>query len=219
MLAAEIISTDIPPLRTSDSGLKAIAWMEEFKLAHLPIVNHADFLGMISEDDIYALNQPEEALGNHPLSLHKPFVRATDHVLEVLRIVNVLSLSSIAVLDDQDRYLGLITQEELVRYLSSITSIRDPGGILALEIAERDYSLAQIAQIVESNDAKILFVYVQSVLETSMVEVTLKVNRQDLRSVIATFHRYNYVVKGLYHGKGDDDLDARFENLMNFINV
>ncbi len=218
MLAAEIISTDIPPLRTSDPGLKAIAWMEEFKLAHLPIVNHADFLGMISEEDIYALNQPEEALGNHPLSLPKPFVRSTDHVLEVLRIVNLMSLSAIAVLDEQDRYLGLITQEELVKYLSSITSIRDPGGILALEIAERDYSLAQIAQIVESNDAKILFVYVQSVPDTSLVEVTLKVNRQDLRTVIATFHRYNYVVKGLYHGSGDDDLDARFENLMNFIN-
>ncbi len=219
MLAAEIISTDIPPLRTSDPGLKAIAWMEEFKLAHLPIVNHADFLGMISEDDIYALNQPEEALGNHALSLPKPFVRATDHVLEVLRIVNLLSLSSIAVLDEQDKYLGLITQEELVAYLSSITSIRDPGGILALDIPERDYSLAQISQIVESNDAKILFVYVQSIPDTSQVEVTLKVNRQDLRAVIATFHRYNYVVKGLYHGNGDDDLDARFENLMNFINV
>lgn len=219
MLAAEIISTDIPPLRTSDPGLKAIAWMEEFKLAHLPIVNHADFLGMISEEDIYALNQPEEALGNHALSLPKPFVRSTDHILEVLRIVNLLSLSSIAVLNEQGRYLGLITQDELVKFISSITSIRDPGGILALEIPERDYSLAQIAQIVESNDAKILFVYVQSISDKSMVEVTLKVNRQDVRTVIATFNRYNYIVKGLYHGDGDDDLDARFQNLMNFINV
>lgn len=218
MLAAEIISTEIPPLRTSDSGLRALAWMEEFKLSHLPIVNHTDFLGMISEEDIYNLNAPEESLGNHTLSLPRPYVHASDHLLEVMRQMKILKITNIAVLDNQERYLGIITQEELMKYFSSIASVTEPGGILALEIPERDYSLAQIAQIVESNDCRILTLFVKFHPETSLIDVTLKVNREDLRAVIATFNRYNYVVKGSYH-TGDDDLDSRFENLMNFLNI
>ena len=74
MLAKELIKDLIPPLKTSDTGLKALNWMEEFKVKHLPIVNKEDFLGLISEEDILSLNTPEEPLGNHALSLIRPFV-------------------------------------------------------------------------------------------------------------------------------------------------
>ena len=66
MLAIELISEYIVPLKTSDTALTALSLMEEFKVKHLPIVNENLFLGLISEDDIYAYNQFDEAVGAHP---------------------------------------------------------------------------------------------------------------------------------------------------------
>jgi predicted transcriptional regulator len=220
MIAEEIISNEIPPLKTSDSGLKAIGWMEEFKIAHLPIVNHTDFLGLISEEDIYNLNAPEEALGNHQLSLTRPYVRNHQHIYEVIKRVAELNLSVIPVLDDQDKYLGLITVPDLVKQLATLSAIKDHGGILVLELNERDYNLSQIAQIVESNDCRVLSIYVNSIPDSTKLEVTLKVNRTDLRAVIATFTRYNYIIKGSFMETGDaDDLNKRYDLLMNYLNM
>lgn len=44
MLAKELISDIILPLKTSDTGITALNWMEEFRVSHLPIVNNQDFL-------------------------------------------------------------------------------------------------------------------------------------------------------------------------------
>ena len=74
MTAKDLISTSIIPLKTSDTGMKALNSMEELKVFHLPIVNNEEFLGLVSQTDIEDLNTPDEALGNHNLSLIRPFI-------------------------------------------------------------------------------------------------------------------------------------------------
>ena len=75
MIAKDLISDVIPLLKTSDTAQTALNWMEIFHVSHLPIVNNVDYLGLISDSDIYDLNMPDEAVGNHKLSLQRPFVR------------------------------------------------------------------------------------------------------------------------------------------------
>ena len=52
MIAKNLVSNEIIPLRTSDSGNEALSIMNEFGVRHLPIVNDKQLLGLISEDDI-----------------------------------------------------------------------------------------------------------------------------------------------------------------------
>lgn len=220
MIAEELISNEIPPLKTSDTGLKALGWMEEFKISHLPIVNHTDFLGMVSEEDIINLNAPDDPLGSYRLSLSQPYVRNNQHIYEVIKVVADLHLSVIPVLDANQKYLGLITIRDLIQNLATLSSIKDTGGIIVLEVNERDYSLTQIAQIVESNDCKVLSCYVNTIPDSTKMNVVLKVNRTDLRAVLATFTRYNYVIKGSYMETGaSDDMKDRFDLLMNYLDM
>lgn len=220
MIAEELISNEIPPLKTSDTGLKALGWMEEFKISHLPIVNHTDFLGLVSEEDIINYNAPEEALGSYRLSLTAPFVRNNQHIYEVIKLVANLHLSVIPVLDANQKYLGLITIRDLIQNLATLSSIKDPGGIIVLEVSERDYSLSQIAQIVESNDCKILSCYVNTIPDSTQMNVVIKVNRTDLRNVLATFARYNYNIKGSFMESGhNDDMRDRFDMFMNYMDM
>ncbi len=219
MIAADLLSAEIPPLRTSDNGLKALTWMEEFKLEHLPIVNHLEYLGLFSEEDLYKMNAPEEALGAHELSLPKPHVLAQDHILEVLKFANQWQLSAVPVLNDQKHYLGMITLKDLVEGLAKIKGVQEPGAIIVLEVLNRDYSLSQIAQIVESNDAKITSVFLSETNEKGQMEVHIKLNVSDITGILATFERYSYQIKGSYFGTGRDDLDDRYDLLMNYLNM
>jgi acetoin utilization protein AcuB len=221
MVANDLISEVIPSLKTSDLGQTALNWMEIFKISHLPIVNNQEFLGLISDTDIYDMNQPNEPIGNHALTLFKPFVTSEQHIFEVIGLASRLKLSVVPVLDTKNNYKGVITSNDLIRHIAGISSMDQPGAIIVLEVIERDYSLSQIAQIVESNNVKILSMYITSSPASTLLEVTLKVNTNDLMSVIRTFERYNYEVKTWV--TENDSMDRfyseRIDLLMKYLNI
>lgn len=221
MIAKELISEVVPVLSTSDTGQKALNWMEVFRVSHLPIVNNEEFLGLISDIDIYDINDPEQAIGNHKLSLIKPFVRLDQHIFEIIDLASKLRLTVIPVLDNKNIYKGVVMASDLLWKVAEMSSLREPGGIIVISLLQNDYSLSQISQIIESNDAKVLNLYISSTAESTKMEITIKLNTNNLVPIIRTFERYEYEISN-WHGD-DDELDRfysdRFDSLMRYLDV
>ena len=221
MLAKDLISDVIPALKTSDTGRDALSWMDAFKVSHLPIVNNMVFLGLISDIDIFDLNSANEPLGNHRLSLMKPYVYDHQHIYDIIEIVSRLKLSLVPVLNYEKEYLGVIIQNDLVHHFSDLITASTPGGILQIEIGFRDYALSEIARIVEDADAKILSLYVSQNSELQTLILTLKLNRTDLNPVVNAFERYGYRVRIIYGAEIsiDETLQQNYESLIRFLSV
>lgn len=221
MLAKDLISDEIPALRTSDTAVEALNWMEVFRISHLPIVNNKEFLGLISDDDIFDLNKPEEAIGNHKLSLLRPSVKANQHIYEIMEVAARLKLTVVPVLDHHNNFLGVVLMTDLLHYFSKLSAIEKPGGIVVLEITESDYSMTEISQIVESNDAKILSMYVNTLPDSTKIEVTLKINLTDITAIIQTFNRYEYNIKASFmeFDEQDDLYNERYDLFMRYLNT
>lgn len=219
MIAEHLISDAIIPLRTSDTGDEALGIMSEFYVRHLPIVNQEEFLGLLSEDDILD-NDPVEPIGSYHLNLHQPFVRANDHLYDVMRLIAEHQLTAIPVLDEENHYIGLITSEELIRHFAQSGAFREPGGIVVMEMVRQDYSLAQISQIFESEGAVILSAHVQSFEGSARIEVTLKINLQHMGTILATLERFGYEVKASFNEiEYFDTLKQRYDGLISYLNV
>src|SRR5690606_10866548 len=148
MIARELISQLIHPLRTSDTGEQALTYMHVYHLKHLPIVNNEQLLGTIAEEDI-TTHTLSEAIGSYDLSLSRAFVHDTAHMFEAMSVMADNKLTAIPVVDDKDNYLGLITLEDLIQYYARSFSFAEPGGIIVLELHRANYSLAEISRIVE----------------------------------------------------------------------
>ncbi len=221
MLAKHLITETIMPLRTSDTGITALNWMEDFKISHLPIVNNKEFLGVISETDIYNLNKPDEPLGNHSLSLTRPYILYNQHFYDSIKLMSEQSLTLVPVIDEKNIYLGSITLQTLVQKIADMSSIDQPGGIIVIQINNIDYSLSEIARIVESNDAKVLSSHITSFKDSTKIEVTIKVNKIDTSSIIQTFNRYDYIVTASFSEESnyDDLINDRYNLLMNYLNL
>lgn len=220
LVARDLISDLIPPLKTSDTGNMALAWMEEFKVSHLPIVNSVHFLGLVSESDILDMNSPDEAIGAHSLSLYRPFVYDYQHIYDVLKVLSTQKLTLIPVLDDQERFLGNIHLTDLLEHFASMASMDEPGGLLVLELNVHDYSLSEISRIVESNDAKVLSLFISSPTDSTKLEVTIKINRTDLSAILQTFNRFNYSVKASFHQSDhQDEMNDRYESFLKFLEL
>ena len=221
MIAQVLITDYISPLKTSDKGIDALASMEEYKVSHMPVVNNGNFLGLVSEVDIYNLNDPEEALGNHKLSLPRVFIDLNASVYDVLKLIGEHKLTIVPVVDGNEKYLGAVTLGSLVEYLSKIFSVESPGGIIVLELSQKDYMLSEIAGIVESNDAKVINVFITSYPDSTKLEVAIKVNTIEIDSILQTFKRYNYEVKASYSERREffQDMGDRYDELMNYLNI
>jgi CBS domain-containing protein len=219
MIAETLLSNTIIPLRTSDTGEEALGMMNDFYVRHLPVVNNEQLLGLMSEDDILNYDV-EEPIGSYGLSAPTPCVREDDHIYEVMRMLAEYQLSVIPVVDENANYSGLITLEDLMRFFADTASFKEPGSILVLEMTRVDYSLSEIARIVESESAVILNTFIQSYPDSSAIDVTLKINRQDILSIINTFERYDYMIKASFNeSEYMDTLQDRYDGLISYLNV
>ena len=220
MLAKDIISDYLPSLKATENSLIALNWMEEFKVSHLPIVKDKEYLGLISETEIFDAELSDEPFTNCKLTLIRPYVLESNHVYEVIKMISVMDLTLLPVLDAELNYSGVILASELTHIFSTLAATAEPGGIIVLEMNNLDYTMTQIAQIVEGNDCKILSCYVNHIPDSTRMELTLKLNKQDLSALIQTFNRYNYHVKESFHQQQfSDDMKSRWDNFMNYLNM
>ena len=220
MLAIELISDSIPPAHTSDSIQKVMERMQEFRIRHLPIVNEEQFLGLISDSDLIEETDYQVSIGSLALSLVNPYVLEDQHIYDVIWLFYEQQLSIVPVLDAKKNYKGLISINTLAEYFAKLTAVSDPGGIIVLEIGNKNNSLAHMAQIVESDNAQILSSYVRTFPDSTRMEVTLKVNKVDISAIVATFMRYEYEVKATFnHIDENDNSKDRYDSLMNYLNL
>lgn len=220
MRAISLITEDIPPLTHNDTGERALHWMDEFKVSHLPVLKDGNFVGVISESEVLDkmdMDKPLDELFQH---LPRPYVNAGDHIYQVLSKVAEFKLSLIPILDNDENYLGCTTVHHLMTLIANTGSIKENGGILVLEMARSDYSMSEIAQIVESNDARILSSYIMTSPDSTNIELTLKLNKIELDRIIRTFERYDYIIKASFQKSNEnDDMQFRYDSLMNYLNL
>lgn len=220
MIGIELISNEIPTLRHTDAGDVALRIMDELKITHIPVLKHNNFVGVVSEDDLLSKTDLSQSLTDLFDHLPRPYVFGKTHLYEVVKIAANDHLSVIPVLDENDRYLGSIRVTDLLYHLATAESIKEQGGIIVLEMNEIDYSLAQIAQIVENENGKILSSLILSNTHSKKMELTLKINLLDLGGIIQALERYNYMVKASFQRNSfDDNLKDRYDELMKYLNI
>lgn len=185
----------------------------------LPVVAaDGTYLGMAVEDHLLDEAESDLSVMNVIFSF-KPLKNDT-HVFDILKVWKESALTALPVIDEQGAYMGAITYDSLVRHLTNESSAAEPGGIIVLEMKAMDYSMAEIARIVESNHAVILHSYVTPRPDRERILVTLKLNKMDLKEVLLTFERFEYHIVAVFHvSEYEQGLQDRYESLMMYLSI
>ena len=223
MIAKNLITDSIPSVRLDETGSKVLMLMEVFRISHLPVVVNKEYFGVVSDKEIYDAENFDEKIGNYlsPILL-QPHVHANQHIFEVAGVALGCGVTIIPVLEEDHSYIGSITRTNLALKWIELFAPNEPGGILVLEMTETDYSLSQISQIIEGNDARILCLYLyKPSVWSKELNVTIKVNVVDLSGIIQTFVRYDYLIKETYmdQSKIKSLFDDRYDQFMKYINI
>ncbi|MGY6562516.1 MAG: CBS domain-containing protein [Luteibaculaceae bacterium] len=221
MVAKELIAHQFPFLEPSTSIIEALTSMEEEKVAHLPLLKNGAFEGLLSEDSLLDAPNADASIADNKLIPVGLFAYQNMHLFDLLGLFSKHKLTVLPVLNQTNNaFEGVIKLQDLVSQIISIGSFDEPGSIIVLSVETFNYSLSEISRIVESNDAKILSLFVNSNSEENRLEITIKINRLDNRAVLQTFNRYNYtVVASFQNAEYNDPATDRFESLMRYLNT
>jgi CBS domain-containing protein len=220
MQVYEYIDTNVPYLKDSDSVRFALDLMAANAITELPVVMNKKYIGMVTEDMLLNFEDLSASICPGPLENSKISIKENEHIFELIRKMIDTNVFNIAIVAADDSYVGTASAKSIVRKLGSNSSLMEPGGMIVLEMNKTDYSLSEIARIVESNDALILNCFISSHENINQIEVSLKINKTDLQDIIHSFERYEYTVKASYHqATAADDMQERYESLMHYLNM
>ena len=220
MLNKEIISLTIPPLHLNDSVIKAQDLMNDFRIAHLPVIEKGKLVGLVSEDSLLNAIDDEAPLTQLQQEFSKIAVRAGTHFIEAIQFVNEYNLTVIPVVENESDYVGAITATDLLKQVGKIMGANNPGAVIVLEMEKISFSFSEISKLVETNDAQITQLNTYWDAHSSTFYVTLKINRLEISDIIATFQRYEYKVK-YYFGEElyENELRSNYDHLMNYLSI
>lgn len=221
MQSQEFITNLIPPLKLSDTSQMALAWMEEIRTASLPVVDKSKLLGFVKDDLILDLNDPSLKIADMTLFDADCKVYADQHIYEVLRKGSEFKTNLVGVVDRDESYVGVVTMEDSVTAFADSLSIQSKGSVLVLSMNMIDYSLAEIARIVETENTKILSSIISSdPLDASKIKLTLKLDQPELRFIKATLERFGYKILDHYQeDTGVSSEEDRIGNLFRFLDI
>jgi len=219
MQASKLISSSIISLHPDDDGLKVLSIMDDLRVSHLPVVRNKFYLGLISENEILEWVSTDELIEKHLPNLMAPHALGSQHLFDIIEILEVNSLTVVPVLDKNKKYLGAISNRKLLYTIAKSSAVQSMGGVFVLEINQNDYSMSEIARIIEDSNAKILSSYITSVPNSTKMELTIKVNKTEIDGIISDFERFEYKIMASYQESGSqEDMMQRYESLMRYLN-
>lgn len=218
MNTQEYIINDIAPFNIDTNILEVQDIFNQLTYSHVPVKNDGIYIGCISENDAHCFEGTKQ-LKDYLYALETFFVREKTNWLDILEAFALHNSNIMPVLGKDNAYIGYYELSDIMSLFNNTPFLNEAGGIIVIEKEQRDYSFSEICQIVESNNAKILGVFI-SKMDGDMVQATIKIGYIGMNAIVQTFRRYNYlVVSNHEEDRFLEDLKDRSNYLDKYLNI
>ena len=219
MKISEYITTDISALDPNSSVKEAADMFDMVSYSHLPIVENHLLIGLIPESDIRTLEDSDSALKEYNYLFDHFSINNTNNWIDILKMFAANETNILPVLSDSNSYLGYYELGDVLHYFNDTPLLSHDGFFIVIEKGEKDYSFSEISQIVESNAAKLIGIFISG-YRNDLVRITLKISTEEINDIIQSFRRYGYNL--LTKHKEDvllEELKDRSDYLQKYLNM
>jgi len=214
----DYITNDYKAIDSQETINEVQDFFIDVSFSHFSVLNEGTYIGSIASDDIETFDS-DKKVADYKYALEGFFARKNMIWLDVLEVFAKNHTNVVPVLDDNNSYLGYYELEDIVKFFHETPFLKEQGGIIVVKKSALDYSMSQITQIVESNNGKLLGLFV-SEADIESVQVTIKFALGSMNDIIQTFRRYNYEIVSEHHEDNYlNNLKERSDYLDKYLNI
>lgn len=188
----DCINKDFKAINSTDTVVEVQDFFHEMTFSHFPVLAEGIYMGCIALDDVDTFDA-DKKISDYRYTLEPFFARSTMMWLDVLEVFAKNQTNVVPVLDENNAYVGYYELEDIMKFFHETPFLKEPGGIIVVQKPIIDYSMSQIAQIVESNNGRLLGLFI-SEATADLVQITVKISLGAMNDIIQTFRRYNYEI-------------------------
>jgi Mg/Co/Ni transporter MgtE len=189
---ANYITTDFKAIDSHETIAVVQDFLGKITFSHFPVVEEEIFIGSIASEDLETFDSNKKIL-DYRYSLESFFARTNMIWLDVLEVFAKNHTNLVPVLDENNKYVGYYEISDIMNFFNETPFLKEPGDIIIIKKGVLDYSISQIVQIVESNNGKLLGLFI-SENDLNTIQITLKISVGAMNEIIQTFRRYNYEI-------------------------
>jgi predicted transcriptional regulator len=186
------ITNDYKAIDSQETIMAVQDNLYDIPFSHFPVLEDGIYIGCIIKDDLETFDG-DKKVTDYRFTLEPFFARTKMIWLDVLEVFAKNHTNLVPVLDDNNIYVGYYEIEDIIKFFHETPFLKEQGGILVVQKGVLEYSMSQVAQIVESNNGKLLGLFV-SEANVEFVQVTIKISLGAMNDIIQTFRRYNYEI-------------------------
>ncbi len=214
----DYITNDYKAIDSQETITAVQDFFLDVPFSHFSVLNEGIYLGSIAADDVETFDS-DKKVADYKYTLEGFFARKNMIWLDVLEVFAKNHTNIVPVLDEENSYLGYYELEDIVKFFHETPFLKEQGGIIVVKKNILDYSMSQITQIVESNNGKLLGLFV-SEADAENIQVTIKITLGGMNEIIQTFRRYNYEIVSEHHEDNYlNSLKERSEYLDKYLNI
>lgn len=193
-------------------------FFDDLNFSHFPVIEEEIYIGSIASDDIETFDIDKKII-DYSYTLEGFFVKTDMIWIDVLAVFARNHANLVPVLDQSNKYVGYYEIEDVIKFFTETPFINEQGGVIIVRKKIVDYSMSQIIQIIESNDGKILGLYI-SEADLEYIQVTIKLSLGVMNDIIQTFRSYNYeIISEHQEDNYINTLKERSEYLEKYLNI
>lgn len=189
----DYILEEIKALTLQDSVNNALQLCEHLPITHIPVVENNKLVGCYAEDDIQTIENTSQSLSEYTHLLHHFHADKKVTLLELIALFAENDCNIIPVLDENQNYIGYYELGDILDVFVDSPFMDKNNITIIVSKSKVDFSMSEVSQIVESNKAKLLGLYVSRETPDN-IEVTIKISSEEINEIIQTFRRYDYNV-------------------------
>ncbi len=222
MFAKELINYNLPFLKPTDTVDAALEIMDDYRVDELVLSNGNEYFGILERQILENINNTNQILESIQPKFENIFLRENQHIFEALTVIQAADIQIVAILNSSFEYKGSVKATDILTKYSQLMGSQEIGAIICLKLENINYSLAEISRLVETNNAKIIASYYNTINidEEPINTLTIKLNTQEISKIVATFERYGYQIKDVFANESINSLDkANYDLLMKYLEI
>ena len=170
MLVSSLMSQPVISIDSDDSMKNATRLLKEHNIRILPVMGQGKLVGVITDRDLkrasasdattldihellYLLSRikVKDIMTKNPITVSPNF-----SIEETAQILIKNKISAVPVLNDNDQVVGIITQTDLFRVLTTLTGIDKRGIQFAFVVVDRPRSIQTVTDIIRNYNGRLM---------------------------------------------------------------
>ena len=199
---------------TKEASIRScIKLLEKEQLNCIAVVDNNRYVGSIHIEDLEGLDIQAQ-LSDYMYLFRNCSLVNTSSTVDFLKQFVELETQQLIVVNQNHEIAGSLSLNDFFAFLRETPFLAFSAEEIVLQKKREDFTYAEVAQIIESHNAKLVGIFTQYV-DSNLIQISVRLDHNGINEILQSLRRYDYEIISLHE---EDKLTEKLKDYSDYFN-